>query len=404
MKRLAATRRYCLDRSDTNGQLLGAAAFQVAQGVIEFAGKGPSDYSDFIIRESIDDAAARRNHRPVAATGEGAKHLDFAISNWADYNPKAKRRRAISEHAHGLHATAIGHVEAPFMDMRLVEDRLRKKSLRRHERGLARQGTVTTETLTTADEILPLLDAFFFDQHVARWKSAGVESLFTQAVNRDFYRAVTRHLSATGQLRFTVIRLDGAPIAAHFGFLQAGRFIWYKPSYEPTLSKLSPGEVLIKQLLELAKREGAREFDFTIGSEPFKFRFASGVRRGGLPSRHRLSVHRVRETWARVGRADAQDRLIAAGRDSTRLPCNIRRASARTVHMVVQPWTARCDRLSAQGSSMQTLGRIIWLAPDRFDVKPDKSTWLEMGRCLRELGWTVTILTGRKGERWRDHR
>jgi glycosyltransferase involved in cell wall biosynthesis len=46
---------------------------------------------------------------------------------------------------------------------------------------------------------------------------------------------------------------------------------------------------------------------------------------------------------------------------------------------------------------MQTLGRIIWLAPDRFDVKPDKSTWLEMSRCLRELGWTVTILTGRKG-------
>ena len=41
-------------------------------------------------------------------------------------------------------------------------------------------------------------------------------------------------------------------------------------------------------------------------------------------------------------------------------------------------------------------GRIIWLAPDRFDVKPDKSSWIEMGRCLRELGWTVTILTGRK--------
>ncbi len=41
--------------------------------------------------------------------------------------------------------------------------------------------------------------------------------------------------------------------------------------------------------------------------------------------------------------------------------------------------------------------RIIWLAPDRFDVKPDKSTWLEMSKCLQELGWTVTILTGRKG-------
>src|SRR4051812_35873151 len=43
---------------------------------------------------------------------------------------------------------------------------------------------------------------------------------------------------------------------------------------------------------------------------------------------------------------------------------------------------------------MQSRRRIIWLAPDRFDGKPDKSTWLEMSRCLRELGWTVTILTG----------
>ena len=38
---------------------------------------------------------------------------------------------------------------------------------------------------------------------------------------------------------------------------------------------------------------------------------------------------------------------------------------------------------------------MIWLAPDRFDVKPDKSTWLEMGACMRNLGWDVTILTAR---------
>jgi CelD/BcsL family acetyltransferase involved in cellulose biosynthesis len=260
-----------------HGQLVGAAAFQVAQGVIEFAGKGPSDYSDFIIRESIDDVLRGEIIARLLqlAKRETPRFRHFKLGR---LQPESKTAFSISEHAHGLHATAIGPVEAPFMDMCLVEDRLRKKSLRRHERGLERQGTVTTETLTTADEILPLLDAFFFDQHVARWKSVGIESLFTQTVSRDFYRAVTRRLGATGQLRFTVIRLAEAPIAAHFGFLQAGRFIWYKPSYEPTLSKLSPGEVLIKRLMEQAKHESAREFDFTIGSEPFKFRFASGVR------------------------------------------------------------------------------------------------------------------------------
>lgn len=48
---------------------------------------------------------------------------------------------------------------------------------------------------------------------------------------------------------------------------------------------------------------------------------------------------------------------------------------------------------------MQTQGRIIWLAPDRFDIKPDKSTWLEMAACLQQLGWTIYILTGSSGRK-----
>jgi glycosyltransferase involved in cell wall biosynthesis len=40
--------------------------------------------------------------------------------------------------------------------------------------------------------------------------------------------------------------------------------------------------------------------------------------------------------------------------------------------------------------------RIIWLTPDRFDLKQDKSSWLEMGRCLTALGWDVVILASGK--------
>ena len=54
-------------------------------------------------------------------------------------------------------------------------------------------------------------------------------------------------------------------------------------------------------------------------------------------------------------------------------------------------------RANTSPPAPKPLGHIIWIAPDRFDIKPDKSSWIEMGRCLRELGWTVTILTGRKG-------
>ncbi len=260
-----------------DGQLIGAAAFQMSRGVIEFAGKGPSDYADFIIHESVGEPlrAAIIARLLQLARQETPGFRYFKLGR---LQPESKTPHAITAHVYGFHGTAIGHVDAPFMDMRHVDDRLRKKSLRRHERGLERRGIVTVETLVAPDDVLPQLDQFFFDQHVARWKSADVASLFTQSVNRDFYRAATRRLGATGQIRFMVIRLDGAPIAAHFGFLQAGRFIWYKPCFDPALAKLSPGEVLIKKLLERAHEERAIEFDFTIGSEPFKYRFSSGVR------------------------------------------------------------------------------------------------------------------------------
>ena len=40
--------------------------------------------------------------------------------------------------------------------------------------------------------------------------------------------------------------------------------------------------------------------------------------------------------------------------------------------------------------------RLIWLTPDRFDLKQDKSSWLEMARCLKTLGWDVLILASGK--------
>ena len=53
-----------------------------------------------------------------------------------------------------------------------------------------------------------------------------------------------------------------------------------------------------------------------------------------------------------------------------------------------------------EGTNDQTSApvmRLVWLTPDRFDLKVDKSTWLEMAACLSRLGWHVRILAGRKG-------
>jgi CelD/BcsL family acetyltransferase involved in cellulose biosynthesis len=82
----------------------------------------------------------------------------------------------------------------------------------------------------------------------------------------------------TGQLVFTEVRLDDAAVAFHFGFISEGDLIWYKPSFDPALSRVAPGEVLLRELLLLAGERGLTGFDFTRGDEAFKRRFADSER------------------------------------------------------------------------------------------------------------------------------
>ena len=151
-----------------------------------------------------------------------------------------------------------------------------RTSLRRHERALARLGRLEVEHLRDGRAIAPLLHAFF-EQHVARWAATDSPSLFLDARNRAFYRALVATDAAC--LRFTRVLLDGRAVAMHLGFHHEGTFLWYKPSFDIALARHSPGEVLLRHLFLFARDEGAERFDFGIGDEAFKGRFATETRR-----------------------------------------------------------------------------------------------------------------------------
>jgi CelD/BcsL family acetyltransferase involved in cellulose biosynthesis len=259
-----------------NKDLIGAAAFQENNGIVQFAGKGPSDYSDFIVASRLDEiAAAEVIEKLLVATSKTA--TNFRYFNLGRIPTDSKTLDCLKRLDTRFYSTYGRRVPAPSMEMYAAEEKLRKKSLRRHERGLQRKGKLVSKTYMRANDIMPLLNVFF-DQHIERWSKTQTPSLFLKRANREFYQKLTRYLDATGFLRFTVLSLDKRIIATHFGFMQGGRFIWYKPTFDPQLSKLSPGEVLLKRLIEQAQAEGALEFDFTIGGEAFKYRFATKVR------------------------------------------------------------------------------------------------------------------------------
>jgi hypothetical protein len=79
-------------------------------------------------------------------------------------------------------------------------------------------------------------------------------------------------------LRFAVLELNGQPIAYHFGFELDKKLVWYQSAFDVDYWEYSPGEVLLGELLRYAGENNLREFDFTVGGEAYKRRFANEFR------------------------------------------------------------------------------------------------------------------------------
>ncbi|WP_418317897.1 GNAT family N-acetyltransferase [Piscinibacter sakaiensis] len=247
-------------------------------GMAFLVGSGGSDYLDFIGDVGIPGAlesivAALMRHAPgllgvrlyhVPQSSRTARRLE-RVAEWLD-----------------LALVDEGSLEAPALDLgpggKAGLQAARKKSLVRHENALRRSGDMQIRHYRRAADVLPRLDAFF-DQHVRRWRETGYPSLFVDRVHRDFYRRLVRAADQEEWLRFSVVEWQGEAIACHFGFSHRGRFLWYKPTFESELSARSPGEVLLRNLLLAAVEEGADVFDFGLGNEIFKRRFADRIPR-----------------------------------------------------------------------------------------------------------------------------
>ena len=101
-----------------------------------------------------------------------------------------------------------------------------------------------------------------------------------------------------------VSRLDVGPTlaAANYGLVFRGRYYHVLASYDDgPVSRFGPGAAHLHELMRYAIEHGCREFDFTIGDEPYK--------RDWCDAELRLYDHRSAVTAARLAGGIALDRL-----------------------------------------------------------------------------------------------
>jgi CelD/BcsL family acetyltransferase involved in cellulose biosynthesis len=114
------------------------------------------------------------------------------------------------------------------------------------------------------------LDALFA-LHQRRWEQRGERGVLAEPRVQAFHRAALPGLMAAGIARALTLDIDGRAVGAYYGFQHRDRAYAYIGGLDPEFEEASPGALTIEAAMQRAASEGAREFHFLRGREPYKF-------------------------------------------------------------------------------------------------------------------------------------
>jgi len=173
--------------------------------------------------------------------------------------------------------------------VRELENRHRStlKRIRRKTRKLERlHGAIRLEVHSSNPADLEILFHWKSDRHA---RTGAVEILKLDWV-RQVLRA-TQQAQTNGYAgMLTLLYAGERPVSAHLG-MRSGPVLhsWF-PAYDPALAAVSPGLILMLELLRRAEAEGIARIGLGVGDYPFKRLFANGSASVAVGSVERVSL------------------------------------------------------------------------------------------------------------------
>jgi CelD/BcsL family acetyltransferase involved in cellulose biosynthesis len=153
---------------------------------------------------------------------------------------------------------------------------------------------------------LPDAMATLFHLHRLSRRTKGDAGAFSTPAIAGFHQRIARLFLANDWLRLYFLKVGEQAIATLYCFRYGDVVYFYQTGYDTAWSRYGPGSAILAHAIRASIEEGAREFDFMRGTEPYKFQWTSQTRRDlrvrlASTKRGRLVVetHRV----ARAGRA-----------------------------------------------------------------------------------------------------
>lgn len=141
----------------------------------------------------------------------------------------------------------------------------RKRRRLEREHPDARFRTATPETLDADFQT-------FVDMHRG---AEGHKGHFMKPEIATFFRRLADAFMELGWLRLDLLEIGDTAVASTFGFEIERKFYLYNSAYEPDAARLSPGLVLVSELVKRSIENGLELFDFLRGPERYKYQLGA---------------------------------------------------------------------------------------------------------------------------------
>lgn len=263
---------------EQGGRELAGAAFDISDDVLTWLG-------GFNVTDYMGPTSSPEDREPAAKELMNALSTrdDWRRADLAGLPSSGGWLRALQDAAQGtgLVAEVADDNVAPLLQLpatyheylQRLSGKLRHE-LRRKERRL-REGFPDARLVDATPATLTADLGRFMELHRS---SAGSKGRFMVPGMELFFRRLGDAMLPDGTFRLAFLEADGQKLAGAIGFRFRDRFLLYNSAYDHAHSAMSPGMVLVAELIRSAIDEGCRAFDFLKGDLPYKYRFGARPR------------------------------------------------------------------------------------------------------------------------------
>lgn len=142
-----------------------------------------------------------------------------------------------------------------------------RRKLRRAQRNAE---PISVEFIHDGKEFDQALDNFFSLMVRETYKAE-----FLHPAMRDQIEAIARGMFGAGWLQMVFLKAGNKRIAGYMNFDYANSIWAYNAGFDPDYAALSPGWLIMVEMVDWCIKNGRRMFDFMRGGEDYKYRFGA---------------------------------------------------------------------------------------------------------------------------------